>query len=674
VKRTEGSKRKAATTAGQDVSKQQPKAAPAAKPGASASKKQPAARKPGSGNSTAPAKPKGQAPQPRRKGGAPGGTATPAKAASTTSKQESKHVRPHKAQKPKAALQAAAPNKGSATNGGDKDSSKGSGSRKQDSQTASNSGGGGQGTSQSKNQQDGNSDSSSTDADSSSRADNSSAGGDGNPGGSSQAGGDSSSSAGFDSGGGGAAQQQQQSSEVDAETRTTMAMMSIKVEKKARPQRKRKTDAKFLVLPAHKCQLLDDPLANACMYGGLEEARQPDCLEATKGQASNSYLPAFTRIAPYIAQYGPRKYSVGPVWDGGSDETQGEWQSKVDNADVLIMDELAVTYLGDKIAGKKVIALQHDAAASMRTCDAGACASSLLKEDRLLGYLQHTSLVPLTRNNAPRVHDVVHFDLLDHVHRRGKAADAHSGEPTSADQPFSPAMLAKVHTIVPLIWRWRFPITCQGRPEFTEWMMKVLQGGVGDFPPSLRPLHERSVDLTFIGRLQPEESQQEGEEGANELFKLHRQQLFDSVRQLEKDAPEIRVALSEPVEYEAFAQGLRDTKMFISPLGKAESSGKDYEAIISRALLIKPLASMLASYPDIYEVGVTCVEVKADYSDLEAVVKGLLGDTDRMQRIADTAFQRLLSHASERPVAQDVAEVLMDIVERDDPSAIVYLD
>ena len=50
-----------------------------------------------------------------------------------------------------------------------------------------------------------------------------------------------------------------------------------------------------------------------------------------------------------------------------------------------------------------------------------------------------------------------------------------------------------------LCCRWRFPITCQGRPEFTEWMMKVLQGGVGDFPPSLRPLHERSVDLTFIG-------------------------------------------------------------------------------------------------------------------------------------------------------------------------------
>lgn len=59
-----------------------------------------------------------------------------------------------------------------------------------------------------------------------------------------------------------------------------MCCTFYQVEKKARPKRKRKTDAKFLVLPAHKCQLLDDPLANACMYGGLEEARQPDCLGA----------------------------------------------------------------------------------------------------------------------------------------------------------------------------------------------------------------------------------------------------------------------------------------------------------------------------------------------------------------------------------------------------------
>ena len=41
-----------------------------------------------------------------------------------------------------------------------------------------------------------------------------------------------------------------------------------------------------------------------------------------------------------------------------------------------------------------------------------------------------------------------------------------------------------------------------------------------------------------------------------------------------------------------------------------EYSGKDYEAVISRAMLVKPLARHLQSYPDIYDVNVTCVEAR----------------------------------------------------------------
>ncbi len=49
------------------------------------------------------------------------------------------------------------------------------------------------------------------------------------------------------------------------------------MEAKKRPHRRCKTDFRVVVVPAHKCQLLDDPLANACMYGGLEEAHRPEC-------------------------------------------------------------------------------------------------------------------------------------------------------------------------------------------------------------------------------------------------------------------------------------------------------------------------------------------------------------------------------------------------------------
>ncbi len=62
---------------------------------------------------------------------------------------------------------------------------------------------------------------------------------------------------------------------------------------------------------------------------------------------------------------------VAPIWDGSTEEAKGEWQAKINGAEVLIIDELALVYLGSKIEGKKVIVLQHDAAASMRTCATG---------------------------------------------------------------------------------------------------------------------------------------------------------------------------------------------------------------------------------------------------------------------------------------------------------------
>jgi hypothetical protein len=49
----------------------------------------------------------------------------------------------------------------------------------------------------------------------------------------------------------------------------------------------------------------------------------------------------------------------------------------------------------------------------------------------------------------------------------------------------------------------------------------------------------------------------------------------------------------------------------VCPHRHGEYSGKDYEAVISRALLVKPLARHLQSYPDIYDVNVTCVEARA---------------------------------------------------------------
>ena len=53
-----------------------------------------------------------------------------------------------------------------------------------------------------------------------------------------------------------------------------------------------------------------------------------------------------------------------------------------------------------------------------------------------------------------RVADVVHYDLLDALHQQNKSADDVSLQAGEGGKPaFSSAMLAKVHTIIPMVWR-----------------------------------------------------------------------------------------------------------------------------------------------------------------------------------------------------------------------------
>ena len=51
-----------------------------------------------------------------------------------------------------------------------------------------------------------------------------------------------------------------------------------------------------------------------------------------------------------------------------------------------------------------------------------------------------------------------------------------------------------------------------------------------------------------------------------------------------------------------------------------EYSGKDYEAVISKAVLLKPLARHLASFPEIYRVNSTCAEVRPGACSLPAAL------------------------------------------------------
>eukprot|EP00191_Tetraselmis_sp_GSL018_P016854 CAMPEP_0177588624 /NCGR_PEP_ID=MMETSP0419_2-20121207/6329_1 /TAXON_ID=582737 /ORGANISM="Tetraselmis sp., Strain GSL018" /LENGTH=98 /DNA_ID=CAMNT_0019078843 /DNA_START=1669 /DNA_END=1962 /DNA_ORIENTATION=+ len=60
-----------------------------------------------------------------------------------------------------------------------------------------------------------------------------------------------------------------------------------------------------------------------------------------------------------------------------------------------------------------------------------------------------------------------------------------------------------------------------------------------------------------------------------------------------------------------YVEILRRSKAFISPLGIGEFSG-----ILAGSLLVKPMASKLEAYPNIYDANIT-VSTAIDFSDLE---------------------------------------------------------
>ena len=85
-----------------------------------------------------------------------------------------------------------------------------------------------------------------------------------------------------------------------------------------------------------------------------------------------------------------------------------------------------------------------------------------------------------------------------------------------------------------------------------------------------------------------------------------------------------------------YLRELKRSRVAISPFGWGEPTYKDYESIISGAMLMKPDMSHLTTWPDLYIDGETYQPFKWDFSDLEEAIEGALA-ADRWREIATEA-------------------------------------
>mmetsp|Transcript_17442 Transcript_17442/g.52320 ORF Transcript_17442/g.52320 Transcript_17442/m.52320 type:complete len:790 (-) Transcript_17442:726-3095(-) len=423
---------------------------------------------------------------------------------------------------------------------------------------------------------------------------------------------------------------------------------------------KARLQARVLVILSVPCQQWRPALEQKCMATGAVSNQCKDMFK--HGGYLNSYMSPFVRIASHMEKLGIDYHISQEVGPNSWHNPGKAWDAEVQAADVLVIEEHGLVHVMPSYPDKIYVVLQGNAAAALMTCSfQKTCAHDHLLQPQVKRYLQHTELVPLELNNAKRLHHLPHYQLMKAVHMDGRPEAEDNWSPIRG-HVFTPAMLAKTRLLSPMFWRWRYPMTCKGNAGYVTEMAPSLDVPPGRHPDFLPDIADRPIDIAFSGSSStPKWRRSNAQREQNALYAAHRGRLLEELERIREANPELRIEMAAHISYPEFVQLLRSSKIFVSPLGHGEYSGKDYEATISRAVMVKPLARHLASYPDIYQVNKTCVETRMDFSDLEGVVKGLLAEPARMQSIADGAYNLMVEHTDVGKFAIDVANMLHEM-------------
>ncbi|HAR51806.1 glycosyltransferase family protein [Roseovarius nubinhibens] len=99
------------------------------------------------------------------------------------------------------------------------------------------------------------------------------------------------------------------------------------------------------------------------------------------------------------------------------------------------------------------------------------------------------------------------------------------------------------------------------------------------------------------------------------------------------------------IRHDRFLDELRRSKICFSPFGYGEVCWRDFEAVMCGAVLLKQDMGHVETDPDLFVPGETYVPLRWDLSDFDEVVRGLLADPARRERIARAAFQKMQDYA-----------------------------
>lgn len=315
-----------------------------------------------------------------------------------------------------------------------------------------------------------------------------------------------------------------------------------------------------------------------------------------------------------------------------------QWWREMEKADVVVISQLDFSEVVGCFPDKRyILVLSNDAATLSQSV------SCSFDDERIIGMLGHTMLNPIYENNGPLVENRRHFAWIS------------DGETGYRTEKVTPAIASKIYTVIPQVFRWRFPLDCGGRRDFTL-LSQAFQKPIELW---LRPFDERPIDIAFVGVIN-------SELGVRDTFGVnsHRAKAMASIEALQRKYPHLRVfRAGHRLTYAKYISLLRDTKIFVSPFGLGEFSGKDYEGMLAGSLVVKPYSDKLKSYPNIYNKRFA-LNVDVDFKGLEEVIMPYLNDPKLSWERAYRSLELLKKFSNPEVFAEDLDAVLSEVMQK----------
>lgn len=120
----------------------------------------------------------------------------------------------------------------------------------------------------------------------------------------------------------------------------------------------------------------------------------------------------------------------------------------------------------------------------------------------------------------------------------------------------------------------------------------------------------------------------------NSWYHGYRQRTYDELKKLGG----VRFTSPSRISFKSYLAEMALSKIVVSPFGWGEVCYRDYEAMATKALLIKPSMDHVAVTPGLYVPNETYVPVKWDLSDLREVCRHYLADWRARSQITSRAF------------------------------------